>query len=249
MFEGFQPGSDSAGRRRVAASSAISLVVCAALVVAALVLARGSRAAKKPPPVHVVFKRPPPVVTPPPPPPPPSPPRPAPRPRRVAAAASSGPPAAPARIPDGVLAEGDAADFRVGGVASIEWGAGPGGPGGALGGVAVTPPAPPPPPPPRIASTRAGLPPGAVPPRPSPGNRIPSYPDEMRRRGVESLVVLRVLIDADGRVSDIEPVEGEEPFLSAAREVVRTWRYQPAVVNGRPTAARRIIRVPFRLRT
>jgi protein TonB len=71
----------------------------------------------------------------------------------------------------------------------------------------------------------------------------------MRKKGVEALVILRVLIDEQGHVKDIEVVQGEEPFLAAALEAVKTRRYQPATLDGRPTAVHRLIRVPFRLRT
>lgn len=78
--------------------------------------------------------------------------------------------------------------------------------------------------------------------RPESGNSVPAFPDEMRKKGVEGLVVLPVLVGSEGRVADIRVVAGKEPFLSAAIEVVRSWRHEPARVDGSPTAVHRIIR-------
>lgn len=248
MFEGFQAGTDRQSRRRFAASGGISLALYAAIAIAIIAIASRPREKKTPPPVKVTFHRPEKAVKPKPPPPPPAPP---PRPKKRAAArkAASGPAPAPKAIPEGALAEGDASDFRAGAGSAIDWGAelsagGLGGSGTGPGGGA----APPPPPPPKVKSAEVGLPAGAIPPRPDSSNSLPSYPEEMRRKGVEGLVVLRVLVDTDGRVADIRVVSGAEPFLSAAVEVVRSWRYQPARVEGRPRAVHRIIRVPFKLR-
>ena len=50
---------------------------------------------------------------------------------------------------------------------------------------------------------------------------------------------------ASGR--SIRPLLGEEPFLSAAMAAVKRWRYQPALLDGKPISTYRLIRVPFRL--
>ncbi len=44
-------------------------------------------------------------------------------------------------------------------------------------------------------------------------------------------------------------MRGEEPFVTAAVAVVKTWRYRPALVDGQPTAVFRIVKVPFRIRS
>lgn len=240
MFEGFQAGADRQSRRRFAASGGISLALYALVAIGIIAVASRPREKKKPPPVVVKFHKPAKAVKPKPPPP-----RPQPKKRAAARKPSSGPAPAPTAMPDGALAEGDASDFRAGPASQIDWGSELGG-----GGAAASRPSPPPPPPPapKVKSADVGLPPGAVPPRPEAGNDMPAYPEAMRRKGVEGLVVLRVLVGADGRIADIRVVSGDEPFTSAAIEVVRSWRYQPAVVEGKPKAVHRIIRVPFRLR-
>lgn len=246
MFEGFQAGADRQSRRRFAASGGISLALYAAIAIGIIAIASRPREKKKPPPVKVVFRKPAKAAAKPKPPPPKAPP-PRARKRTAARKPSAGPAAAPKALPSGGLAEGDASDFRAGGLTAIDWEAEAG--GGLGGAVRTARPAPPPPPPPKVKSASVGLPKGAIPPEPQADNPLPAYPEAMRKKGVEGLVVLRVLVNTSGRVSDLVVVSGEEPFLAAAIEVVRSWRYTPALVEGRPKAVHRIIRVPFRLRS
>jgi len=244
MFEGFQAGGDRQSRKRFAASGGISLALYALIAIGIIALASRPREKKKPPPVKVVFKRPAKAAVKPKPPPPKAPP---PRRKRTAARKpSAGPAAAPKALPNGGLAEGNASDFHAGGVTAIDWEAEAG--GGLGGAMQGTRPAAPPPPP-KLKSANIGLPKGAIPPEPEADNPLPAYPEAMRKKGVEGLVVLRVLIGADGKVSDVVVVSGQDPFLGAALEVVKSWRYTPALVEGRPKAVHRIIRVPFRLRS
>ena len=60
-------------------------------------------------------------------------------------------------------------------------------------------------------------------------------------------MILKLVIFADGTVGDVSVVEGEEPFVSAAKAVVTSWRYEPARLNGRPIAVFREVRIPFKL--
>ena len=92
------------------------------------------------------------------------------------------------------------------------------------------------------------LPQGATAPRPSRGNPQPKYPREARKDGKTGLVRLKVIVTAEGRLEDIQLVDGEAPFTDAALQAVRKWRYQPAVLKGESIAVRRMIEVYFKLR-
>ncbi|MCK8501418.1 energy transducer TonB [Myxococcus fulvus] len=63
------------------------------------------------------------------------------------------------------------------------------------------------------------------------------------------MVILKGVVEVDGRVTQLKVMRGDEPFASAAMSAVRTWRFKPAVVEGRPTAVFRIFKVPFRLKS
>lgn len=91
------------------------------------------------------------------------------------------------------------------------------------------------------------LPEDAIAPAPASSNRIPPYPQEARAAGKTGMVVLKVVIMADGSVGSVQVMRGEEPFVSAAVQTVKTWKYQPARFKGQPITVYRIIQIPFRL--
>ena len=93
------------------------------------------------------------------------------------------------------------------------------------------------------------LPETGTPPEPLAANLIPEYPADARSKGLEGLVILKGVVEADGRVTGLKVMRGDEPFASAAMAAVRTWRFKPAVVSGQPTAVFRIFKVPFRLKS
>jgi protein TonB len=98
-----------------------------------------------------------------------------------------------------------------------------------------------------IAGGVVELPDDATPPRLLTANAVPPYPPEARSARKSGLVVLKVTVFADGRVGDIQVLEGEEPFVSAALQTVKSWRYEPARYKGRSIAVYRVIRIPFKL--
>ncbi|QSQ12945.1 TonB family protein [Myxococcus landrumensis] len=92
------------------------------------------------------------------------------------------------------------------------------------------------------------LPENAKPPVELVGNQQPEFPQEARAAGREGMVVLKLVVTAQGEVRDVTVMRGEEPFASAALRAVRTWRYRPAMLEGQPVAVYRVVKVPFRLR-
>jgi protein TonB len=91
------------------------------------------------------------------------------------------------------------------------------------------------------------LPGGAQAPRLLPGSKVPQYPADARAARKSGTVILKLVIFADGTVGDVRVVAGEEPFASAAVAAVKSWRYEPARLNGRPIAVYREVRIPFKL--
>jgi outer membrane biosynthesis protein TonB len=71
---------------------------------------------------------------------------------------------------------------------------------------------------------------------PAPLSLVPApYPWESLFGGE---VVLDVLIDAKGRVSEVKLVRGQSPFLEKVFSTVRTWTFFPALADGHPVASR-----------
>jgi protein TonB len=76
----------------------------------------------------------------------------------------------------------------------------------------------------------------------------PAYSAEARAAQSHGQVVLRMVVDTDGKARDISLVEGLGFGLDeAALEAVTEWRFKPATRGGVPVAAPLIIRVSFRL--
>lgn len=92
-----------------------------------------------------------------------------------------------------------------------------------------------------------GIPEDADLPVPSSANAKPVYPQQALAAKQAGMVVLKVLILADGSVSDVQVLKGEEPFVSAAVEAVKRWKYKPARYKGQPITVFRVIQIPFKL--
>lgn len=66
-------------------------------------------------------------------------------------------------------------------------------------------------------------------------NPRPNYPEAARREGWEGTVILRVLVDQEGRSSSIEVSRssGFDTLDRAAAEAVKSWRFYPASYRQR----------------
>ena len=91
------------------------------------------------------------------------------------------------------------------------------------------------------------LPEDGIPPMPAKSNVVPDYPHEARAAGKTGMVILKVIILADGTVAKVEVMKGEEPFVSSAVKAVKQWKYEPARYKGQPITVYRIIHSPFNL--
>jgi protein TonB len=74
------------------------------------------------------------------------------------------------------------------------------------------------------------------------------YPPSAYRRGIEGFALLRFVVDARGRVSDIRVVdwEGTERFGEAAMEALGKWTFTPGLKKGRAVSVRCQLRFFFR---
>lgn len=98
------------------------------------------------------------------------------------------------------------------------------------------------------SSGPVNLPEDAEPPEPDEGNAQPEYPESARATGQEAKVVLKIVVEQDGRVGRVQVLKGEEPFVSAALGVVKGWHYAPATLEGAPIAVFKIVNITFSLR-
>jgi TonB family protein len=67
---------------------------------------------------------------------------------------------------------------------------------------------------------------------------IPSYPDELRRKGIEGQVELQVGIDEEGNVGGVRILKSLNPYLdNSAVHALKQWKYEPVLRDGVPVPA------------
>jgi periplasmic protein TonB len=79
----------------------------------------------------------------------------------------------------------------------------------------------------------------------------PKYPNESRRRGEEGMVVLRVIIDENGRANriEIQRSSGHSRLDDAARAAVQSAIFRPYIENGVARAVLATIPIEFTWRS
>jgi protein TonB len=65
----------------------------------------------------------------------------------------------------------------------------------------------------------------------------PEYPELARAANMEGTVVLKVLVDKEGRVQEVLLVRSSSMFDDAAIGAIRQWRFSPALMGTQPVAA------------
>jgi TonB family protein len=75
----------------------------------------------------------------------------------------------------------------------------------------------------------------------------PVYPQIARTQRVSGDVTIDAEIDASGHVTATRVISGPALLHEAAMSAVKQWKYQPATLNGVPTATHLTVTVQFRL--
>ena len=73
----------------------------------------------------------------------------------------------------------------------------------------------------------------------------PVYPADAKH-GLSGAVRLKVLVNADGRVESVNPIEGHPILAAAAEQAVRRWIYEPPTLHGRPSQVETVVKVTFK---
>jgi TonB family protein len=76
----------------------------------------------------------------------------------------------------------------------------------------------------------------------------PEYPEDAKRDGMKGSVTLSITVNEDGSVSEVTVLSSrpeDRGFGEAALEAVRQWRYEPALFDGEPVAAKHTVIVEF----
>jgi TonB family protein len=77
----------------------------------------------------------------------------------------------------------------------------------------------------------------------------PQYTDEARRAHLEGSVALCVVVNMDGSVGDTKEISGHlgKGLDEAAMEMVRSWKFKPAMRTGIPVQRHIRVEITFRL--
>ena len=77
----------------------------------------------------------------------------------------------------------------------------------------------------------------------------PEFPDRARLDSIEGWVTVSYVIGRDGRVSDVSIVAAQprNVFEGAVRKAVRSWRFEPVTVDGRPVEQKKTQTIRFSL--
>ena len=223
-----------------AALSAVTHVIAIGVVVSTILYSVNEQLPEVP--TIMAFVAEPPAPPPPPPPPPPS--------AKAAAAPSKPAPAtgptfaAPAVIPEGIQPESGIDWSDEGGVVGGVEGGVPGGTlGGILGGMINE--APPPPPRPPAKPQRVG---GDL-KAPALIHRVePDYPGVAVSAKVSGIVILEAIVNEAGAVTDVKVLRSITLLDQAAVKAVQQWRYEPLMLNGRPTPFIVVVTLTFSFR-
>ena len=73
----------------------------------------------------------------------------------------------------------------------------------------------------------------------------PQYPLGARQAGIQGTVVVRVVIESDGAVTEILVISGPQQLRVAAVDAIRQWRYRPYVLDGVAVPVETMITVNF----
>jgi periplasmic protein TonB len=154
------------------------------------------------------------------------------------------PPHIPREIPD--LDETDAPPPDFLGSSGFEGGRGSGNFGNSLWGGLGTGPGPylaPPTPPPSNHSPRIS--------HSMEGSLIqqvqPEYPTLAKQARIQGTVLLRAVIDREGKIENLQVVSGHPMLVAAALKAVQQWRYRPYYLNEQPVEVETLITVRFLL--
>jgi protein TonB len=75
----------------------------------------------------------------------------------------------------------------------------------------------------------------------------PTYPTIAKTQHVQGEVRIDALVDATGKVSSMKVVSGPVLLHQAAMDALRQWKYQPAMLDGKPVPMHLTVTVQFRL--
>jgi TonB family protein len=75
----------------------------------------------------------------------------------------------------------------------------------------------------------------------------PKYPEAARKKNIQGIVTLDIIIARDGHVKSMKVTDGPKPLIKAAENCVKQWRYKPTELKGKRIEVETSVEVGFKL--
>ncbi len=78
--------------------------------------------------------------------------------------------------------------------------------------------------------------------------KVPAmYPFTARQARIEGVVVLTIVVDDKGNVQEVKAISGPAVLARSAEDALRHWRFNPIIVDGKPTQIESRVSMDFEL--
>lgn len=75
----------------------------------------------------------------------------------------------------------------------------------------------------------------------------PDYPADAKQARIQGTVVMRIIVDKEGNVANLQLISGHPILAPAAIDAVKQWKYRPYLLNGMPVEIETQVTVNFTL--
>lgn len=75
----------------------------------------------------------------------------------------------------------------------------------------------------------------------------PDYPADAKQARIQGTVVMKVIVDKEGNVANIQLISGHPLLAPAAIEALKQWKYRPYLLNRMPVEIETQVQVSFTL--
>jgi TonB family protein len=76
----------------------------------------------------------------------------------------------------------------------------------------------------------------------------PVYPEKARKAGIEGMVILEAMTDAQGNVARVRVLQSIPELDQAAIDALKQWKYEPVLIDGKPKAVVFTVTMRFQLK-
>ncbi|MGA8538558.1 MAG: TonB family protein, partial [Terriglobales bacterium] len=73
----------------------------------------------------------------------------------------------------------------------------------------------------------------------------PKYPAEMRPGEAQGTVLLKEIVDENGKVAGVRLLDGNAALATAAIKAIKQWRYRPYIHDGKPEPFQTVVIIDF----